>query len=94
MTPIEFWPDYGPGPLWLDGRAIEPESLGILEALAIRLRRWNDGYEESKIPIDGNGDTAWLTEGAELLRATREALAPGVDVVATEPWWGEEDPAS
>ncbi len=90
MTVIEFWPDYGPGPLWRDGRAVVPEELGIPEPLATQLRTWNAGYDESRAPIDGPGDSAWIAEGVELLRATRDALAPRTQVVVTEPWWGEE----
>ena len=90
MTVIEFWPDHGPGPLWLGGRAVRPEDLDIPEPLASRLRTWNASYEEWKIPVEGSGDALWIEEGIRLLQATREALSPDVEVVVTEPWWGEE----
>ena len=93
MMVIEFWPDYGPGPLWLDGRAVAPETLGVAADLASRLNAWNAEYEESKVPVDGPGDHAWLGEGIELLGAIRQAVSPGVEVVVTEPWWGEEPSA-
>lgn len=90
MRVIEFWPDYGPGPLWLDGRAVAPDTLGITGDLASRLNAWHAAYEESKVPVDGPGDPAWLGEGTQLLRDIRRAVAPGVEIVVTEPWWGDD----
>ena len=90
MTRFEFWPDYGPGPLWTeDGKPVPVDALGLPTDLAERLRAWNAKYDEDKIPVDGPGDVAWLEEGKELLRRTREALGPHCRVVVTEPWWGE-----
>lgn len=90
MMRLEFWPDYGSGPLWSDeGKALALESLGISPVLAERVRLWNSQYEEDKIPMDGPGDVEWLTEGVGLLHLLRAALGDGVEVVVTEPWWGE-----
>jgi hypothetical protein len=89
MTVIEFWPDYGPGPLWLDGHPVDPEELGLSAALASRLQEWNASHKESRVPVEVDGDAEWIAEGAELLRATREALARVAEVVVTEPWWEE-----
>ncbi len=88
---LEFWPDYGPGPLWTaDGRPAELWSLGLSNELVRRLEDWNARYAEDKLPIDGPGDTVWLAEGAALLGLARDALRPGVQVVVTEPWWGAD----
>ncbi len=73
--------------------AVPPEDLDIPEPLASHLRSWNASYEEWKIPVEGPGDAPWVEEGIRLLRATREALGPGTEVVVTEPWWGEEPTA-
>lgn len=90
MMRLEFWPDYGPGPLWNDnGKPIDPESLGISPDLAERVRLWNSRYEEGRIPLDGPGAAAWLAEGVGLLRQLRNDLGDDVDLVVTEPWWGE-----
>jgi len=87
VTDLEFWPDYGPGPLWLGGRAIDPVELDLDDALARRLRDWNAVYEEWKIPLDGSGDEAWLTEGRQLLQDVRQALGGDYNVGANEDWW-------
>jgi hypothetical protein len=64
MLRLEFWPDYGSGPLWSDeGKPLALGSLGISPMLAERVRLWNSQYEEGKIPVDGPGDVEWLTEG-------------------------------
>ncbi|WP_097188893.1 hypothetical protein [Ornithinimicrobium cerasi] len=85
---LEFWPDYGAGPLWTeDGK---PADLGALELpsdLVEQLKTWNAQYAEEKLPIEGVGDHAWLDEGARLLGRTRDVLGPRVAVVVTEPWW-------
>jgi hypothetical protein len=90
MTRLEFWPDYGPGPLWdEDGNPVDLGLLGISQELAERVRLWNSHFEEERIPVDGPGNTEWLAEGAILLQQLRTDLGPDVDVVVTEPWWGE-----
>jgi len=88
VTLLEFWPDYGPGPLWTaDGKAADLGSLGLPSELVAELASWNDQYTEAKIPVEGTGDDSWLGEGRNLLRRTRVALGSDFDVVATEPWW-------
>lgn len=90
MTLFEFWPDYGPGPLWTeDGRPADPEALPLGDDLVRSLRDWNARYEEDRIPVEGPGDASWLGEGKVLLQRVREALGPSHEVVVTEPWWGE-----
>lgn len=84
---LGFWPDYGPGPLWLDGRAVDPEDVDLDAALAKRLRDWNARYEERKIPLQGPRDEGWLGEGRLLLQDVRQALGPDYDVGANEDWW-------
>lgn len=75
MTQLEFWPDYGKGPLWTErGTAVALDEIALLTDLAERLRAWNRQYSEEKIPIDGAGDAAWLREGTDLLRRTRGRL--------------------
>ena len=91
MTRLESWPDYGSGPLWTDdGKAPDLHSLRLPFDLVERLTAWNSQYAEEKVPLEGAGDSAWLGEGAHLLRRTRDALGPGYQVVVTEPWWGED----
>ncbi len=88
-TTIEFWPEYGDGPLWTtDGEAVDPFALALSTDLAEALRSWNAGYDDSKLPFE-TSDEAWLDEGARLLAAVRSELGEGYDVVVTEPWWGE-----
>ena len=92
MTLLEFWPDYGPGPLWTEaGQPADLAALGIDSALAVEASAWNSEYGESKVPIEGPGDEAWLTKGRDLLFRLRSALGPDYQVVVTEPWW-DEDP--
>lgn len=87
---LEFWPDYGAGPLWAEGgKVVDLASLGLPRELIEELVIWNRGYAEEKLPLEGSGDEAWLREGERLLRRTRAALGRGVSVVVTEPWWGE-----
>jgi hypothetical protein len=94
VTRLEFWPDYGAGPLWsASGDPVDLEQLRLPVALVERLRGWNGEYREDKIPVEGLGDRTWLEEGVELLRRTREALGSGYRVVATEPWWGKQPSA-
>ncbi len=81
---LEFWPDYGPGPLWQGGQAIDLEAFGIPDALAQRLRKFNAAYEEHKIPSEGAGDPAFLAEGRALLGEVRVALAGRFRVSVTE----------
>ena len=87
---LEFWPDYGPGPLWLgNGKAADLDSLGLSIDLVARLRAYNAAYGEDRLPSDGRGDPYYLEEGKNLLAEAREALAGRYRVVVTEPWWGE-----
>jgi hypothetical protein len=76
MKVIEFWPDYGLGPLWLDGRAVAPEAVGVAGDLASRLNAWNADYEESKVPVDGPGDPAWLGRGSNCYGPSAGRLVP------------------
>lgn len=90
MTRLEFWPDYGAGPLWTaEGRPADLESLGLPLELVERVRSWNSRFEEDKLPIYGPGDALWTAEGVALLHSLRSVLGHDVDVVVTEPWWGE-----
>ena len=93
MTRVEFWPDYGSGPLWTeDGAPIDPRSLGLTDDLAEQLELWSAQYDEDRIPVEGSGDREWLDRGAHLLERTRRALGPSCEVIVTEPWW--DDPAA
>jgi len=89
VVDLEFWPDYGAGPLWLGGRAVEPEDLELDPSLATRLRDWNARYEEWKIPLDGPGDEEWLAEGRQLLQDVRQVLGPAYELGANEDWWDD-----
>ncbi|MFF1831552.1 hypothetical protein [Paenarthrobacter sp. NPDC058040] len=90
MTRLEFWPDYGRGPLWNDdGQHVELDSLAISPGLAARVRLWNSAYAEDKLPLDGSGDAGWLAQGVELLLQLRTEVCDGVHIQVTEPWWGE-----
>jgi len=53
---LEFWPDYGSGPLWSHGAVVSPGDVAVDPSLAERLIRWNAEYTEDKIPLDGPGD--------------------------------------
>lgn len=90
VTVLEFWPDYGPGPLWADGKAVDLAALPMERGLMERMAAWNAEYSEDKVPIDGPGDEAWLSWGRRLLGGVRTALRDQYQVVVTEPWWGEE----
>jgi len=87
---LEFWPDYGPGPLWTaGGEWAEPLALGLPATLAERLSGWNAGYEEHRLPLEGPGDQVYIAAGVRLLADVRQALVGRYRVVTTEPWWGE-----
>lgn len=90
MTLLEFWPDYGPGPLWTEsGTPVDLASLGIDPALAHRIKTWNAAYEEDKAPLEGAGNTEWLSEGRRLIGDIRTALGQEYELVVTEDWWTE-----
>lgn len=87
---LEFWPEYGSGPLWSDdGKHVDLRSLDLGVDVIEELEAWNSQYAENKIPLESLGDARWLNEGRHLLRRTREALKPDYQVVVTEPWWDE-----
>jgi hypothetical protein len=92
---LEWWPDYGRGPLWRvsgrGGQPADPGALGLPLELAARLAAWNGDYAEGKLPLTGVGDHEWLEQGAGLLTEVRRCLAGRYDIVVTEPWWGEEE---
>jgi hypothetical protein len=91
MTVLEFWPEYGSGPLWAnDGKPVDLTSLGMSEELAAEVQAWNARYAEDKVPIESTGDAAWLGQGKGLLEQIRDALGDQYQVVVTEPWWGED----
>ncbi len=90
---LEWWPDYGSGPLWepsgRGGVPVEPSSLNLGSDLADRLARWNAEYAEDKLPTEGGGDGDWIGRGVRLLAKVRHQLAGRFEVSTTEPWWGE-----
>lgn len=86
MTEVEFWPEYGSGPLWIGGVSVLPATL-VDDELAERLVRWNEAYADEKLPMDGGGDDAWVAEGRDLLATVRRQLMGTHNVVVTEPWW-------
>lgn len=89
---VEFWPDYGSGPLWhRNGEPADLATLGLAPELVERLTDWNSRYEETNLPIDGPGNRSYLDEGSRLLRMVRGSVGPRYRVVVTEPWWGEAD---
>jgi len=91
VTVLEFWPDYGPGPLWTDdGKAADLVGLPLDPDLVERMTTWNAAYSEDKVPLDGPGDLVWLSQGKRLLDEVRAALHDQYRIVVTEPWWGEE----
>ena len=95
---LEWWPDYGPGPLALrsgrGGGAVDLHTLGLSAETVGNLAKWNADYAEDKLPTEGGaGDPAWIAEGTSLLHEVRAQLRDRYDVVVTEPWWGE-DPLS
>ena len=88
-TTLEFWPEYGDGPLWSpDGQAVDLVALSLSADLVDALRAWNATYDDSKLPFESN-DEVWLHEGKRLLAHVRAALGNDYVVVVTEPWWGE-----
>lgn len=91
VTVLEFWPDYGPGPVWTEeGVPVDLGRLGVDPDLVAEVATWNSAYSEDKVPVDSLGDAAWLREGKRLLGEVRSALGAAYRVVVTEPWWGEE----
>jgi hypothetical protein len=90
LPALEFWPDYGDGPLWSGGDAVDLDAVGLAADLVARLTAFNEAYQEGRLPLDGPGDLPYLAEGERLLHAVREALDGQYRVLVTEPWWGEE----
>lgn len=90
MKQLEFWPEYGTGPLWAGVDGVDLGQLGLPIELVERLVAWNACYEDERLPMEGPGDPDWLGEGKRLLAETRTALAGSCRLVVTEPWWGEE----
>lgn len=91
MIVLEFWPDFGPGPVWTEaGEPVDLGQLNVRPALVAALSAWNAAYTEEKVPIDSAGDAVWLPEGRRLLAELRSTLGPEYRVVVTESWWGEE----
>jgi hypothetical protein len=90
---LEWWPDYGTGPLFLrdgpGGEHVPLESLDLSPDLSERLATWTADYREDKLPIDGAGDPVWIETGRELLGQARVELEGRFLIVVTEPWWGE-----
>ena len=89
---LEWWPDYGSGPLWKkSGRGgvhVDVSSLGLPPDLVARLTEWNASYIEDKLPLEGDGDRAWISRGTELLAEVRHHLLGRFEIMVTEPWWG------
>jgi hypothetical protein len=87
---LEWWPDYGRGPLWqpagLGGTHVEPASLGLESDLADRLAKWNAEYDDDKLPNEGGGDDSWISQGIDLLAEVRHQLMGRYRVVVREPW--------
>jgi hypothetical protein len=53
VTPLEFWPDCGSGPLWTEeGQSVDPRSLGLAEELVEQLQEWNGWYRNELVEID------------------------------------------
>jgi hypothetical protein len=94
---LEWWPDYGAGPLWrASGRGGEPLDIAELDLpadLVVRLAAWNRDYNDDKLPMAGGGDRDWLARGTGLLTEVRQCLEGRFAVTVTEPWW-EEAPRS
>ncbi len=66
---LEFWPDYGSGPLWTaTGDLVSLEELGLPTDLATRLAAWNSRNEEGLLPLEGPGTRHASQRGRELLR--------------------------
>lgn len=89
---LEWWPEYGKGPLWADGKSIDLTSLGLSAGLVERLVQWNAEYADEKLPVDGQGGDAWLKQGVVLLTEVRQLLGTDHRVIVTEPWWADAAP--
>ena len=92
---LEWWPDYGSGPLWKKsgrgGEHVDASSLGLPADLVARLTAWNASYTADKLPLGGDGDSAWISQGIELLAKVRRNLSGRFEIIAAEPWWGAQD---
>lgn len=90
---LEWWPDYGSGPLWKrsgrGGVPVDAASLGLSPNLVARLTGWNASYNENKLLPESNSDSAWISQGIKLLAEVRQHLSGTFEIVVTEPWWGE-----
>jgi hypothetical protein len=88
---LEWWPDYGSGPLWKKsgrgGEHVDASSLGLPTELVARLTAWNASYTADKLPLGGDGDSAWISQGIELLAKVRRHLSGRFEIIAAEPWW-------
>ena len=65
------------------------DSLGLDRTAVESVRRWLERYDDSRLPIEGDGDSAWLGEGRVILDGLRRALAGRYEVVTHEDWSGE-----
>lgn len=92
-TLLEWWPDYGGDLLHVrtgpGGVSVDLLELPLSTDLKDALKAWVGNYSDDRVPGDGPGDPAWISEGAALLARCRTELSPGYEVVVTEPWWGE-----
>jgi hypothetical protein len=90
-TELEFWPDYGSGPLWsTNGTVVDGAAIGLQPDLLFRLRTWNSAYAEDKLPMDKiSTNPGWIEQGRDLLAEIRQALGEGYELKTTEPWWGD-----
>jgi hypothetical protein len=92
---LEWWPDYGSGPLWKKsgrgGEHVDASSLGLPADLVARLTAWNASYTPDKLPLEGDGDSAWISQGIELLAEVRRHLPGRFEIIAAEPWWRAQD---
>ena len=90
---LEWWPDHGSGPLWKrsgrGGVSVDAASLGLSPDLVARLTEWNADYSDDKLPPESNRDSAWVSQGIELLAEVRQHLLGKFKIIVTEPWWGE-----
>ena len=88
MQVIEFWPDYGSGPLWgEDGRAIDPRSVGLSARLASELAAFNRSYSEDFIEEPASAAAReYRARGRGLLSELRRELAGVCQVVVVEGW--------
>lgn len=93
MRRLEFWPEYEGGPLWEGrGEPVDLSTLTLSDDLRACLVRWNAAYSDDKLPVEGGGDTEWLTQGADLLAEVRQALGSEHEVITHEDWWSEPGP--